>query len=605
LNKSAVIAMLLANASAKQAVDVVKMEQIAEGLLMGALDAEGFTDIASCIKDVSTFVSDTEVAYADFKKKDVQSIIAGVKEIGEMIKVVKNGMADCSSLKADWEKFAAMAAIFESPTSLVYHVGKDLVVNGKSIYKEINAGITQYEAQNWKGFGYQIGEAAAKLLLGEESQTNIKVAKMLQGAMKPFGGDFDLYALLICIYEEDQAALILDEAVKELIAFKSGHDFNDLLGGVILTIAAIQQAKQGLPACEAIDSSMWQSAKFDQCDNLMAHPQKHFTMTENDLLINGVSIVKDVLEAVAAYEAGDFETFGEKMGEVAKLSTEPKVTVPVPVSKTMTKKNVAEIAQGLLKSTNVGSFNLEDLLICIYEADQAALILYEGVDILEKAFADKDVGEAIGGLIAVVAFVQQLKKSLPVCESVVSDPMEWGKFNHIVEVIESPAHHMEVIGKNIILNGRDITVDIAKALSSWRSGNFEQFGEQLGDALSLATEENVLKMDKVDKKTMVAEIAQGFLEATNVGTFDLETLLICIYEADQAALILYEAVNIFEEAWTDKDPMEAIGGAIATIAFLQQLKQSIPVCKSVAGKSYNWSTFDTIIEDFEQPKEHM
>jgi hypothetical protein len=30
-----------------------------------------------------------------------------------------------------------------------------------------------------------------------------KVAKVMQGILEEFGGKFDLYALLICIYEED------------------------------------------------------------------------------------------------------------------------------------------------------------------------------------------------------------------------------------------------------------------------------------------------------------------------------------------------------------------------------------------------------------------
>jgi hypothetical protein len=420
MNKSAVIAMLLANASAKQATDLAKMEQIVEGILMGALDAEGFTDITSCIKDAEVIIGDTEIAIGDFKKGDLSSVIDGVKEIGSILEVVKKGMTDCSQLKADWKKLEAMAAIFASPSSFAYHVGKDLLVNGKDIYKEIKESIVEYDAENWQSFGYQVGEAAAKIILGEESQKNIKVAQILKGAMKPFGGDFDLYALLICIYEEDQAALIIDEAVKELIAFKNGHDFNDLLGAVILSIAGIQQAKQGLPACEAVDNSLWHSAQFDQCKDVFANPTEHFTVEANDLKMNGVSIVEDALKAIAAYEAGDYELFGQFLGEIAKLSTGEKV--PLSIAETITKKDVAAVAQGMLKGTGVGEFSLYNLLICIYEADQAALILDEGVKILEKAYADKDIQESIGGLIAMVAFVEQLKKSIPVCEAVDTNP---------------------------------------------------------------------------------------------------------------------------------------------------------------------------------------
>jgi hypothetical protein len=61
-----------------------------------------------------------------------------------------------------------MAAIFSSPASFAYHVGKDLIVNGRQIYREVNDGIKQYENKQYEAFGEDIGEALAKLILGEE-----------------------------------------------------------------------------------------------------------------------------------------------------------------------------------------------------------------------------------------------------------------------------------------------------------------------------------------------------------------------------------------------------------------------------------------------------
>jgi hypothetical protein len=113
-----------------EAVDVKMLEEIVGGILLGAIDAEGFTDINSCIKDAEEVFGDAKIAVADFKKKDVSAVIAGIKEVAELMKVVKKGMSDCSSLKADWEKLTKMIAIFDSPTSFAYHVGKDLMVNG-------------------------------------------------------------------------------------------------------------------------------------------------------------------------------------------------------------------------------------------------------------------------------------------------------------------------------------------------------------------------------------------------------------------------------------------------------------------------------------------
>ena len=146
-------------------VDTKQLEEIVGGFLKGAIDAEGFTDIDSCIKDAETVFGDAKVAVADFKKGGAAGAISGLKEIADMMKVVQSGMKDCSSIKADWEKLVKMISIFDSPTSFAYHVGKDLIVNGKQIYGEINTAVKDYEAGNWGDFGYQIGEAAAKTIL--------------------------------------------------------------------------------------------------------------------------------------------------------------------------------------------------------------------------------------------------------------------------------------------------------------------------------------------------------------------------------------------------------------------------------------------------------
>jgi len=52
----------------------------------------------------------------------------------DLMKTVKTGMQDCSSLKADWQKLEDMALVFSSPSSFAWHVGKDLLVNGVQIY---------------------------------------------------------------------------------------------------------------------------------------------------------------------------------------------------------------------------------------------------------------------------------------------------------------------------------------------------------------------------------------------------------------------------------------------------------------------------------------
>jgi hypothetical protein len=495
--KTTSLAAILALAAANKSVDVKKMETIVEGILMGALDAEGFTDITHCIQDVEHVVQDAQAAYTDFSKKDVQSIIAGVKEVADLMKTVKQGMSDCSSLKADWVKLEQMVEIFDSPTSFAYHVGKDLMINGVEIFHEVETAITDYESADWNGFGYNIGKAAAKTILGEESQLLIKesnknkVGQIMQGMLKPFGGKFNLEALLMCIYDEDQAALMFDVAVQSFETAWEKKEFEDAIGGIIAVVAGVQQVKQGLPACKAIDSQAWNFQEFDTCTDIAVHPTQYFEVIEKDVLLNGTSIIADAEKAVKAYRAGKYGWFGYEMGKIIKLATEAKAMREAKEdSPSPDATMAAEVAQGFLEATNVGTFNFTNLLICIYEADQAALILDEGVKQLEEAWKDKSIQEAIPGVIMGVAFVQQLKQSLPVCEAVDTKNSDWTTFDQIVSVAESPINHMQLIENDIQFNGVSITEDLSLALDAFRSGEFKQYGYLLGKVLTLATKKN-------------------------------------------------------------------------------------------------------------------
>lgn len=77
-------------------------------------------------------------------------------------------MTDCSSTGADWTRLEHLASTIASPKEFAYHVGKDLLINGKDIFGEVAAAIQDYDDSNWESFGENVGKAAAKTILGEE-----------------------------------------------------------------------------------------------------------------------------------------------------------------------------------------------------------------------------------------------------------------------------------------------------------------------------------------------------------------------------------------------------------------------------------------------------
>jgi hypothetical protein len=394
--KYAATALILATAAqAKEDPNsaVGDAAQVMEGVLFGALNAE-FGNIEHCIEDGEDLIKDVETAWTDFRGKSASDVVAGLKEVGAALMKVKNAVVDCKGIEGDFKKLAEMAVVFSNPESAVIHVGKDIIIHGISIYHEVTAAVKALEVtpKKYYDFGFNIGKAAAQIIIGEEGEIAYKhvrqqeVAQVLQGIMKSYGGQFSLENLLFCIYDEDQALLMLDAAVQAFESAWEKKDISDVIGGVIGLVGFVQQFKTGLPICEAVDTSAFDFKQFSDTIDIAAHPMEHFELLESDIKMHGVSIMEDTKEAVTAYKHGQYETFGEIMGKVLKLATQAnadKLEAKADSWKsTYPKENremMAEILQGLFETTGVGSFNFTNLLLCVYEADQSALELYEGI----------------------------------------------------------------------------------------------------------------------------------------------------------------------------------------------------------------------------------
>ena len=76
--------------------------------------------------------------------------------------------------------------------SLVYHVGSDILVNGRNIWHEIQAARSAYKSKNWFKFGEDTGQALALVFFGKNDpgykSLRVRVAEILKGMIE---GAFD------------------------------------------------------------------------------------------------------------------------------------------------------------------------------------------------------------------------------------------------------------------------------------------------------------------------------------------------------------------------------------------------------------------------------
>lgn len=98
---------------------------------------------------------------------------AGLKDLGDAIKLITSLLHQCKDVSEEVKKeVEEMAEVFSSPWSLVYHIGKNLIVNGVDILKNIELALSEYKAKNYYAFGQAIGKALAEVVLksplGEE-----------------------------------------------------------------------------------------------------------------------------------------------------------------------------------------------------------------------------------------------------------------------------------------------------------------------------------------------------------------------------------------------------------------------------------------------------
>lgn len=73
---------------------------------------------------------------------------------------------------------------------------------------------------------------------------------------------------------------------------------------------------------------------------------------------------------------------------------------------------------------------------------------------------------------------------------------------------------------------------------------------------------------KKAKKEKAAALFQGILEPFG-GHFNLQNLLMCIHDEDQALLMADIAVQNFEEAYQKKNITDAIGGVIGIVGAMK------------------------------------
>jgi hypothetical protein len=139
-----------------------------EGTLEGFFAGSRFADLKNCANDTVDTFEDIKSAVSLLEKKTPSSVLAGLKDLGKAYGALKDGLVKCKAAEAEIQAFVKAIEQFKTPEQFAFHVGKDLLVNGRDIYAEVKQAVADFKSQNYLNAGVQIGEALNKLIVGTE-----------------------------------------------------------------------------------------------------------------------------------------------------------------------------------------------------------------------------------------------------------------------------------------------------------------------------------------------------------------------------------------------------------------------------------------------------
>ena len=151
--------MLYAGDPAHITVDIVK------GLFAGFGAEAGFEQLEDCFDDGGELFYDlidvVDLLTSDSKHK----IIKALKKIGEVFCDFFDIVQHCKELPQDAKEIWEALKKFKSPFKLVVHIGKNIILNGVEVFREIKSAVTAWKNQDFYVFGYNIGAAAYNVLI--------------------------------------------------------------------------------------------------------------------------------------------------------------------------------------------------------------------------------------------------------------------------------------------------------------------------------------------------------------------------------------------------------------------------------------------------------
>lgn len=313
--------------------------------------------------------------------------------------------------------------------------------------------------------------ALAALVASTQATDVTEVALIAEGLLEGFFNAQDFGDIAACIQDVEAVVTDAETAVSDL---KQGG-LENIVDGIKEIGQTVTDAKTALTDCKSITSSDWES--IEAAAEQMKNPLSFAYHVGKDILVNGAQIYSDIETATSSWDSQDYKAFGVAAGDALEkvLVGEEIDTTEVYTYYGLSLSQVAQIVEGVLQ----GALSAEssDLVSCLGDAETV-------IGYLNTAFHDLEERTASGTAAGLVALGHALEEVEPIVSDCASITNEWSTIVNWAHTFTNPISFAMHVGEDILLNGTDIYNDIEDAITSWNSGSYEKFGEDVGDALA-------------------------------------------------------------------------------------------------------------------------
>ncbi|OMJ90442.1 hypothetical protein SteCoe_7138 [Stentor coeruleus] len=162
------------------------------GFFVGMATDVNATDVAPCVTNAGVFGGWIEQSIIDFSKHTFDGTKDGFMDLSNAFGALPGFVKKCVPAAVETAAVVEKAAVaWAHPLSLLYHVGLNIIFNGQEIFADISKAMGDFQSGNWYGFGFDIGQAAFKIIYVPKKEVyqtiDEDIVMIMEGALAELG----------------------------------------------------------------------------------------------------------------------------------------------------------------------------------------------------------------------------------------------------------------------------------------------------------------------------------------------------------------------------------------------------------------------------------